>query len=190
MAIQTINIGNIVNDGLGDDLRTAFQKVNANFTDLSASLTVTATNTGTTGAAVFKEKVDSDLRFRRIVNGTKITVEELDNSIRISNTEEDAFTRIETENNYLVASNPGHITLAGSDNISTSANPGNRTITIDTKLNFSKILTDYDFGPINFDLIGVGPSLFNVQFLLASANIDFGTIINPGTLDLDLGEIL
>ncbi len=34
MAIQTINLGNVVNDGLGDDLRTAFQKVNANFTEL------------------------------------------------------------------------------------------------------------------------------------------------------------
>ena len=29
MAIQTINIGNQVNDGLGDDLRSAFQEVNA-----------------------------------------------------------------------------------------------------------------------------------------------------------------
>ena len=27
MTIQTINIGNVVNDGLGDDLRTAFEKV-------------------------------------------------------------------------------------------------------------------------------------------------------------------
>ena len=36
MAIQTINIGNIVNDKLGDDLRTAFQKVNANFSALKS----------------------------------------------------------------------------------------------------------------------------------------------------------
>jgi hypothetical protein len=57
MTIQTINIGNVVNDGLGDDLRTAFQKVNANFTDLSAQLTITATNVGAVGVGVFKEKV-------------------------------------------------------------------------------------------------------------------------------------
>jgi hypothetical protein len=44
MAIQTINIGNVVNDGLGDDLRTAFQKVNANFTALDAELSVTGKN--------------------------------------------------------------------------------------------------------------------------------------------------
>ena len=34
--IQTINIGNLVNDGTGDDLRTAFEKVNSNFTNLDA----------------------------------------------------------------------------------------------------------------------------------------------------------
>ena len=187
MAIQTINIGNVVNDGLGDDLRTAFQKVNANFTDLAQQLTVTATNTGTTGAAVFKEKVGADLRFRRIVNGTKITVEELDNSIRINNTEQDAFTRIETESNFLVAANPGHISISGTDNITTSANPSTRTITIDTRLNISRILTDYDFGPIYFDYDQ--GTFFTTQFLLSNSNVDFGTITNPGTISLDLGEI-
>ena len=57
MTIQTINIGNVVNDGLGDDLRTAFQKVNANFTDLSAQLTITASNVGAVGL-----HDDTDLR--------------------------------------------------------------------------------------------------------------------------------
>ena len=38
MAIQTINIGNVVNDGLGDDLRTAFQKVNATLQNWKANL--------------------------------------------------------------------------------------------------------------------------------------------------------
>ena len=34
MAIQTINIGTIANDGTGDDLREAFVKVNNNFAEL------------------------------------------------------------------------------------------------------------------------------------------------------------
>lgn len=33
MAIQTVNIGAIVNDGTGDPLRTAYSKLNDNFTD-------------------------------------------------------------------------------------------------------------------------------------------------------------
>ena len=47
--IQTINIGNLVNDGLGDDLRTAFQKVNANFTSLNGELSITGSNLGSVG---------------------------------------------------------------------------------------------------------------------------------------------
>ena len=35
MAIQTINIGQVANDGTGDDPREAFVKVNNNFTELS-----------------------------------------------------------------------------------------------------------------------------------------------------------
>lgn len=36
MTQQVINVGTAVNDGTGDPLRTAIQKVNANFTDLYA----------------------------------------------------------------------------------------------------------------------------------------------------------
>lgn len=47
MAIQTINLGTYANDGTGDDLRTAFQKVNANFTELGASDVRGGVNLGT-----------------------------------------------------------------------------------------------------------------------------------------------
>jgi len=59
MAQQTIGIGGAVNDGTGDQLRTAFTKTNANFTELYASvatkqttdadLTAIAALTGTSG---------------------------------------------------------------------------------------------------------------------------------------------
>lgn len=38
MAIQTINLGNYANDGTGDDLRTAFEKVNTNLVELFSSV--------------------------------------------------------------------------------------------------------------------------------------------------------
>lgn len=38
MAIQTINLGTYANDGTGDDLRTAFQKVNANLVELFSTV--------------------------------------------------------------------------------------------------------------------------------------------------------
>ena len=44
MAQQTINIGDVANDGQGDPLRTAFTKTNDNFTELY----------NTVGGSVFK----------------------------------------------------------------------------------------------------------------------------------------
>jgi hypothetical protein len=41
MAKQNINVGTTANDKKGDSLRAAFQKVNANFTELYAASTVT-----------------------------------------------------------------------------------------------------------------------------------------------------
>jgi hypothetical protein len=43
MAIQTINVGNIPNDGTGDDLREAFVKVNQNFTDVDTRVNAVPT---------------------------------------------------------------------------------------------------------------------------------------------------
>ena len=37
MAQQTVSIGSSANDGTGDPLRTAFTKINANFTELYGS---------------------------------------------------------------------------------------------------------------------------------------------------------
>ena len=89
--IQTINVGNLVNDGLGDDLRTAFQKVNANFAELNAGLTITAENASNALPGVFLEKVNNTLRFRSLVNGTKILIEERPGQLVINSTQEDAF---------------------------------------------------------------------------------------------------
>ena len=84
--IQTINIGNIVNDGLGDDLRTAFQKVNANFATLNNDLTITASNLGTVGEPVFKQKSGVNLEFKKLVAGNKITISSSPDSLLISST--------------------------------------------------------------------------------------------------------
>ena len=69
MAIQTINIGTNPNDGTGDDLRTAFDKVNDNFTELLAvgGETNTVSNVGI-GLQVFKQKTGQDFELRTIRN--------------------------------------------------------------------------------------------------------------------------
>ena len=92
MTVSTINIGNIANDGTGDDLREAFIKVNNNFLELEARNPeqTTASNQfadGPTTAGVFKEKDGFNLKFKNITSGNdNITVTTDDNQIFISST--------------------------------------------------------------------------------------------------------
>ena len=76
MTIQTINLGSYANDGTGDDLRTAFEKVNANFDVLKFEVT-NGTNLGT-GAHIFAQKNATDpyLEFK--------TLTSIDNSVIIT----------------------------------------------------------------------------------------------------------
>ena len=191
MAIQTINIGNQVNDGLGDDLRSAFQKVNANFSDLSTQLTITATNVGVVGAGVFKEKVGADLRFRKLVSGTKMLLDENTDTVTVNSTAPDAFIRIDTDAGVMLASTHQQITMAG------TAAPGSTTsrkdievtafgstVSFKTIVPVTDILTSYDFGRID------GTYTNAMQVALQAANIDFGTLLLPGRIDLDCGSIV
>ena len=191
MTIQPINIGNVVNDGLGDDLRTAFEKVNANFADLSTQLTITATNVGAVGVGVFKEKVGADLRFKKLVSGTKMLLSENADTVTVNNTASDAFIRIDTDAGVMLASTYQQITMAG------TAAPGSTTsrkdievnafgsvLSIKTMIPVTDILESYDFGSIS------GVYTNAMQVALQSANIDFGTVLLPGRIDIDCGSIL
>lgn len=87
MAIQTINVGNIPNDGTGDDLREAFVKVNQNFTDVDTRVNAVPTqaeNVGIAGEGVFAQKVDDTLQFKNIVGGSNVTVSANGTTIELS----------------------------------------------------------------------------------------------------------
>ena len=191
MTVQTINIGNQVNDGLGDDLRSAFQKVNANFSELSAQLTITVGTAATTGVNIFKEKVGAELVFKGLVSGTKMLLDDTGDNIIINNTAPDAFIRFDTDSGSVLASSFQQLTLQG------TAAPGSTTsrkdievtasgssIRFKTIIPVTDILTSYDFGFIN--------GQFNnaMQALYAASNMDFGTATLPGRLDLDCGTII
>jgi pyruvate kinase len=188
--IQTINVGNLVNDGLGDDLRTAFQKVNANFTELNAGLTITAANTDPNLPGVFWAKVNNELRFRSLVSGDKILIEEGAQTLTINSTQEDAFIRFDTDSGSISASTHERITLQG------IAAPGSETgvkdievTTSGSSVNFKTLipvteyLQTYDFGSIN----GVYQNA--IQLAMQTANIDFGTLAFTSDIDLDCGGL-
>lgn len=177
MAIQTINIGNVVNDGTGDDLRTAFEKVNANFLELGTSLTVTAENLINVGEPILvSDTTDNilNLQFKTLIAGSKITLDGTESSIIINSTLSDTFTSIVTDVDIIEAETNPNITIQGTDNISVSG--VGSTITID-------ITPLFDFGIINANIINP------IQLALIAANIDFGTISNPTDFNLDVGLI-
>ena len=177
--IQTINIGNIVNDGLGDDLRTAFQKVNANFATLNNDLTITASNLGTVGESVFKQKSGVNLEFKKLVAGNKITISSSPDSLLISSTVGNTFQRITTQQGFVDADAHQFVTIQGDPDIRVTA--ALDVITVTTVQDLNQILQVLDFGPMN----GAYTSI--VQMNTAASNIDFGTFTNPGIISFDAG---
>jgi hypothetical protein len=76
MAILPIIIGNYANDGTGDDLRTAFDKVNKNFIALNTSAAVANGYNLGPGIGIFANKNLTNLQFK--------TLTSVDNSVTIT----------------------------------------------------------------------------------------------------------
>jgi len=78
MAQLPINLGTYANDGTGDDLRTAFTKVNANFLDLYTNFgQLNAANLGP-GTGLFLIDTNNVLQFKSLTSTS--------NSVTITNT--------------------------------------------------------------------------------------------------------
>jgi hypothetical protein len=151
MAIQIINIGTYVNDGTGDDIRTAFQKINANFSELNLTRgqNNTASNIGI-GAGVYKEKIGVDLRLRSIKGGSGITVSPVsptDNEITITNNGH-SFGNIITDDSTTISasSHSDSLSIVGGVGISTHAVGGNLVINND--------YTDYSLSRDTMPVLG------------------------------------
>ena len=200
MPIQTINIGNLVNDGLGDDLRTAFQKVNSNFSELYYVGNMTAANSSSTiGTVIFKEKVDingtSTLVFKTLLNGDSnlLDITSLPDSIRLTVKATKAFSEIVTNDLTVNALTSGSISLKGGIatggtqadiEVSASNLLDPNAITIKNVIPVTDILTTFDFGNL-----GASPTNV-VQLMISSFNLDFGLITLPSDYNLDYGPIV
>lgn len=140
MALQTINIGQFVNDGTGDDLRTAFEKVNANFNELNLlqGQNNTASNVGV-GSGIFKEKIGVDLKFKSISAGNGVALSITSNEIVVTNVQS-SISEVNADVGTINASSPGEsITIAGGTNISTEVS--GTTLTINSLTDLSTDLS-------------------------------------------------
>ncbi len=73
MAKQIINVGTTANDRKGDSLRAAFQKVNANFTELYSNITYNPSTPGDwagTAPATLSEAIDRLAEAVKAINST------------------------------------------------------------------------------------------------------------------------
>lgn len=80
---EEVNLGQYANDGTGDDLRSAFDKVNMNFAAVTQTAIVNGTNLGT-GFQVFNNKTANRLTFRTLEAGSNVTLSYTTNGVLIS----------------------------------------------------------------------------------------------------------
>lgn len=132
MAIQTINIGTIANDGTGDDLREAFVKVNNNFTELANRNpeATTGANLGSGGQGVFAQLAGSELQFKKLIGGSAVTLAADANAITINSTATGlpSLQVFADNNNITLDANGNALTLAGGG--TTTTNLSGTTLTI------------------------------------------------------------
>lgn len=131
MALDVINVGNYLNDGSGDDLRTAFTKVNNNFTILQdqGGQANTISNVGL-GAGIYKEKIGVDLRLRSLVGGTGITLTQGPNEITIDSFLANAIVTINGDDGTITATHyDQEVNIVGGNGVTTHVS--GTTLTID-----------------------------------------------------------
>ena len=130
MAIKSINIGQIANDGTGDDIRTAFNKINDNFQFLQDNLGLdnTALNIGTNGEGLFKQKVDGVLQFKKIEAGFGITLDGSGDTVVVNSTSAGVLTISDGTTTDDVQIGANNLQILGGTNITTTVTDNTVTI--------------------------------------------------------------
>ena len=203
MAIQTINIGTVANDGTGDDLR----EVNANFEELAARNpeATTGANLGASGEGVFAQLNGAEMQFKKLIGGGNVTLSSDGNAITINSVGGLQTLNVETDNGSQTVTDGDTLKFIGGTNLNTKIAGGGVTLDSVTELSsdlspelganldgknfqiinlnninakvFSKDIRDiagFNFGTIS--------KSYNDMFawLLDNQDIEFGLIDQPG----------
>jgi hypothetical protein len=186
MTISRINVGNIANDGTGDDLRQAFVKVNNNFDELDQRVVPqnNAANLGT-GTGVFYTKEGNTLNFRSLIAGDNMSLASDGTSITITN---NGAITVRTDGNTLSLTGAGRsFGINGGQNITTSLTSNNINVALDA--------TDLLFQDKNPSLgAALNANSFNINSVntLNAITINASSIVGPltGTVNgVDITEL-
>ncbi len=181
MAIQTINIGTVANDGTGDDLREAFVKVNANFAELAARNpeATTGVNLGASGEGVFAQLNGAEMQFKKLIGGGNVTLSADGNAITINSVGGLQTLNVETDNGAQAVTDGDTLKLIGGTNLNTKIAGGG--VTFDSVTELSSDLTPQ----LGANLDGQNNNIINVNNINAKvwykdirdiAGFNFGTI--------------
>ena len=219
MALQTINVGLLANDGTGDDLREAFIKINQNFDDLDLRTESTTAQNAAVGAGygTYKEQIDSILYFRDIApdplfpGSIGVRVSDDGNTLYLKSA--NATLRFTDGVNTLTSSVEQVVTFTGTSGSVITVDDGTRTVTVDSKLerelspelggNLNATNKDiYNVRNLNTLLISDLEEAFAFDFgsisyirnniidwIVNSTDVDFGTITAPVLEIVDEGTI-
>ena len=193
MAISTINIGTLANDGTGDDLREAFVKVNNNFTELDArqAENTTASNRladdGTT-KGVFAEKSNDNLIFKNLKAGPNVVLSADNNQITITSSGIVSILFTTPQGSLNQIGSQGQVNVVGTGGTITSGS--GQTITIDSALaneTSPTLSATLDAGGNNMINVGtITGNNFNglvkgvdIDDLDSLVGFDFGGVQNP-----------
>jgi hypothetical protein len=182
--LQTINLGSYPNDGTGDDLRTAFIKVNSNFQTLFAEgAIISGTNLGS-GTALLsgKNATTSNLEFKTLTSDNSVVITHDTNTVHLS-----SITVLQNDPTPTLSTNlnlNGH-NIAGGD---TQTTVFGYDMQIDNNILATLIEGDgkLDFGTFT-QPTGYQRSVRGYSIDFNGANIDGFT--NPLKNDYDLGSL-
>ena len=169
MSMQIINVGQIENDGTGDDLREAFIKVNENFSSLDTKtndIVNTISISGNTGSIDLINYADLS-----ILGIQSITTNIENGTISISS----SFTQLlddsaPTLSANLDASNFSIVNLTSINGIALA--------------DLSKIADNtFDFGSFSFTANNI------IDWFISNINVDMGTFSNPNPISINAGTL-
>lgn len=205
--LNELFLGNIPNDGTGDDLHTAFTKVKSNFEFLynNSTAAVTGSNVGGTGSDVFKQKIGTNLEFRKIdgVGPLQITIVDDVLTVAFNPTSPVDFKGQSILNVDSISANSITGTLTGDITGNITGNvTGNLTGNVtgnvtgliraggSEELNPFVNINDLDRTINTFDYGYLAPVYTNpIVYLLSEIGTDLGTFTSPSTFSIDAGTI-
>ena len=170
MALESVELGTYANDGTGDDLRTAFRKVNTNFVALAPAI-LNSENLGS-GIGIFSgiNETTNTIQFNTISAGNNVSLALVDGTLTISST------------GGVLNSLENDLDLNGNSIVGTG------TIDIEGSIATTGVI---EAGDVQSTVWGIDVrNLYLLMLLFSGQNVDFGSLNIPTQGNLDMGSFI